>query len=161
MKPKATPFALEEFLPYRLSVLSNLVSGAIASLYRDRFGLAIPEWRCMAVLGRFAPLTAGEVAARTAMDKVQVSRAIAALKAKGLALQAIDAADRRRSKLALSAAGKRMHARIVPLARAAEARLLGEFDAHETNRLFAVLDRLDRAARALSSAKPHERHQRE
>jgi DNA-binding MarR family transcriptional regulator len=161
MKPKATPFALEEFLPYRLSVLSNIVSGAIASLYRDRFGLAIPEWRCMAVLGRFAPLTAGEVAARTAMDKVQVSRAIAALKAKGLALQAIDAADRRRSKLALSAAGKRMHARIVPLARAAEARLLGEFDADETGRLFAVLDRLDRAARELSAAEPHERHQRE
>lgn len=154
MKPKATPFALEAFLPYRLSVLSNVVSGAIASLYRVRFGLAIPEWRCMAVLGRFAPLTAGEVAARTAMDKVQVSRAIAALKAKGLALQATDADDRRRSKLALSAAGKRMHARIVPLARAAEARLLGDFDAHERDRLFAGLDRLDRAARALSSAKP-------
>lgn len=149
MKPNATPFALESFLPYRLSVLSNVVSGAIAALYRERFGLAIPEWRCMAVLGRFAPLTASEVAARTAMDKVQVSRAIAALKAKGLALQATDPGDRRRTKLALSAAGKRAHARIVPLARAAEAKLLAGFDAEERQQLAALLEKLGRAAQAL------------
>jgi len=149
MKPNATPFALERFLPYRLSVLSNVVSGAIAALYRDRFGLAIPEWRCMAVLGRFAPLTAGEVAARTAMDKVQVSRAIAALKARGLALQATDPGDRRRTKLALTAKGKRMHARIVPLAHAAEAKLLAGFDSGERLALGALLEKLGRAARTL------------
>jgi DNA-binding MarR family transcriptional regulator len=143
MKPVASPapplpFALETFVPYRLSVLSNTVSDAIAALYRDRFGLTIPEWRCLAVLFRFAPLSAGEVASRTAMDKVQVSRAVASLVAKGLALQAVDRNDRRRSKLALSAAGRRMHDAIVPLARGAEARLLDGLDGPER----AILDRL-------------------
>jgi DNA-binding MarR family transcriptional regulator len=148
MKPIASPapepdFALENFVPYRLSVLSNTVSDAIAALYRDRFGLTIPEWRCLAVLFRYAPLSAGDVAARTAMDKVQVSRAVAALVEKGLALQATDRSDRRRAKLALSAAGKRMHDEIIPLARATEARLLDGLDAAERaqlNRLFAKLE---------------------
>jgi hypothetical protein len=39
---------LDRFLPYRLSVLSNRVSDAIAKAYSDRFGLTIPEWRVMA-----------------------------------------------------------------------------------------------------------------
>lgn len=63
------PLGLDTFLPYRLSVLANTVSSAFARLYADRFDLTIPEWRVMAVLGSQAPLSAGEVAARTAMDK--------------------------------------------------------------------------------------------
>ncbi|RBD14642.1 MarR family transcriptional regulator, partial [Xanthomonas oryzae pv. oryzae] len=36
---------LEQFLPYRLSVLSNRISSNIAKVYGDRYGMAIPEWR--------------------------------------------------------------------------------------------------------------------
>jgi DNA-binding MarR family transcriptional regulator len=158
MKPNASPretpapageFALEAFLPYRLSVLSNTVSDAIARLYRDRFGLTIAEWRCMAVLGRFAPVPARDVARATAMDKVQVSRAIAALRKRGLALQATDTQDRRRSKLALSAAGRRMHDEIVPLARDAEAKLLADLPPSDRAHLGALLARLQTAAAGL------------
>ena len=74
---------LERFLPYRLSVLSNTVSKGIAALYADRFGITIPEWRALAVLGRFGPVTSAEICSRTAMDKVQVSRAIQRLTASG------------------------------------------------------------------------------
>ena len=55
---------LENFLPYRLSVLSNTVSGAIAAAYFAHFGLTIPEWRVMAVLAATPGLSAAEVAAR-------------------------------------------------------------------------------------------------
>jgi DNA-binding MarR family transcriptional regulator len=150
MKPIATPFALDRFVPYRLSVLSNTVSDAIARLYRSRFGLTIAEWRCMAVLGSFAPLSANDVAARTAMDKVQVSRAVAALLQKGFALQATDRQDRRRSKLALSASGSRVYARIVPLAQAAEAELLAALSPSERKRLSALLDKLTAHAASLA-----------
>ncbi|MBI1244444.1 MAG: MarR family transcriptional regulator [Alphaproteobacteria bacterium] len=151
MKPITTPapFALEAFLPYRLSVLSNTVSDAIAALYRSRFGLTMTEWRCIAILFRFAPVSAREVAQRGAMDKVQVSRAIATLVEKGLALQTTDRTDRRRSKLALSAAGRRLHDEILPLARGVEARLLATLDAHERASLDAALERLAAAAAAL------------
>jgi DNA-binding MarR family transcriptional regulator len=70
---------LERFLPYRLSVLSNRLSNAIARSYEQRFQLSVTEWRVIAVLGRFPGLSANEVAERTAMDKVAVSRAVARL----------------------------------------------------------------------------------
>jgi hypothetical protein len=50
---------LERFLPYRLSVLTNVVSGAIASVYQQRFGLTIPEWR-VTVLARHQGLSAAQ-----------------------------------------------------------------------------------------------------
>ena len=70
---------LEEFLPYRLSVLTNTVSRAIAHLYSERFSLTVPEWRVIAVLGGSPGLSAAQVAERTAMDKVAVSRAVNSL----------------------------------------------------------------------------------
>ena len=52
---------------------------AIAAAYFAHFGLTIPEWRVMAVLAANPGLSAAEVTARTAMDKVAVSRAVATL----------------------------------------------------------------------------------
>lgn len=58
--PQASPsLDLEHFLPYRLSVLSNRVSAAIAQAYSERFGLGITQWRVMAVVGRYPDLSAG------------------------------------------------------------------------------------------------------
>ena len=48
---------LTEFLPYQLSITSNAVSDLIARSYRARFGLKIPEWRVMAVLGENPSMT--------------------------------------------------------------------------------------------------------
>ena len=44
-------FNLETFLPYRLSVTTNRVSRAFAAQYEQEFGISIPEWRAIAVLG--------------------------------------------------------------------------------------------------------------
>ena len=52
---------LEKFLPYRLSVLAQLVSESLHDLYAQPFGLSVTQWRVMAALGRFAPLTAAEI----------------------------------------------------------------------------------------------------
>ena len=71
-----TDLKLEEFLPYRLAVLSNTVSTTVARAYDKRFKVSIPEWRVIAILGRFPGLSAVEVAERTMMDKVAVSRAV-------------------------------------------------------------------------------------
>jgi DNA-binding MarR family transcriptional regulator len=142
-------FALERFLPYRLSVLMNTVSRAFARRYGERFGLSIPEWRVMAVLGRFAPLSANEVAERTAMDKVRVSRAVAKLMKTGLVDRATDSGDRRRSALKLSRAGKRMHEAIIPMARQIEAALLARLSPEERAALDAIVSKLMERAAAL------------
>ncbi len=133
---------LERFLPYRLSVLSNLVSQAIASDYERRFQVSITQWRVMAVLGRFDGVSAREVAARTAMDKVAVSRAVAGLVAAGRVRRGTADHDKRQSVLRLTAAGRRVYEQIVPLALEHERRLLARLDAEEQRWLTRLLDRL-------------------
>ncbi|MDJ0949703.1 MAG: MarR family winged helix-turn-helix transcriptional regulator [Alphaproteobacteria bacterium] len=141
--------ALDAFLPYRLSVLANTVSRAMARLYAERFDLTIPEWRVMAVLGAYAPLSASQVVARTAMDKVQVSRAVARLLETGRLDRQRDPADGRRSLLRLSGAGRQVYRQIVPLAQAVEARLLAPLDAAERAQLDRLLEKLQARAAEL------------
>ena len=95
-------FELDGFLPYRLSRLTNTVSEGIARRYRQRYDIGVPEWRVIAVLGSFPGLAASEVAERTAMDKVTVSRAVHRLRDSGLLERRPDADDRRRQRLQLT-----------------------------------------------------------
>ncbi|SDD84598.1 MarR family winged helix-turn-helix transcriptional regulator [Belnapia rosea] len=140
----AAEFALEEFLPYRLSVAANRTSRLFARRYSEEFGLSIPEWRVLAVVGRFGGLSASEVVERTAMDKVKVSRAVRALLGRGLLVRQEDAADRRVQRLAMTEEGRRIHTRILPLARALEAELLAGIGPEDRAALHRLLDALDR-----------------
>ncbi|MBF6024966.1 MarR family winged helix-turn-helix transcriptional regulator [Lysobacter niastensis] len=143
LRPGHAELDLEHFLPYRLSVLSNRVSGMIARIYTERFALSITEWRVMAVLGRYPDLSANEVSLRTAMDKVAVSRAVARLLDAGRLQREIHGDDRRRSVLRLSEGGYRIYDEVAPLALALERRLLDGIDENERALLFRLLDRLD------------------
>lgn len=129
---------LENFLPYRLSVLSNTVSGAIAAAYFAHFGLSIPEWRVMAVLAANPGLSAAEVTARTAMDKVAVSRAVGSLLDAGRLRRTMAKADRRRTHLELTPAGVRVYAQVVPMALNYERHLIAPLSAKDR----ATLDRI-------------------
>ena len=140
---------LEAFLPYRLSILSNTVSSRIAKSYAERFSLTVPEWRVMAVLGRFPGLTAGEVTERTAMDKVQVSRAVARLlRTKRIERRVVDG-DRRARHLFLTAEGRAVYSEIVPLALDYERRLAVSLSAAERGQLEKLLSKLAAAAGTL------------
>ena len=119
---------LESFLPYRLSVLSNTVSSAIAGAYRERFGLSIPEWRVLCVLAMTPDLSAIEVAQRTAMDKVGVSRAVASLLKLRRIERRVAKSDRRRSVLRLSKAGESVYEHVAPFALAYERNLIAPLD---------------------------------
>jgi DNA-binding MarR family transcriptional regulator len=133
------PLLLARFLPYRLSVLANLASTTLAGHYSLRFGLSIPEWRVIAVLANEPGLSAAEVVERTAMDKVAVSRAVAALRRAGRIERAVDARDRRRSRLKLSATGRSVYAEVVPFARRFERRLLAALSPADRDALDRIL----------------------
>ena len=151
-KRKPTPaelLVLEDFLPYRLSILSNRVSRAIAARYAKAFDLTIPEWRIIAVLGRRPGLTAKEVAEATEMDKVAVSRAVRKLIESRRVVARADREDARRQILSLTSQGESVHARIAPIALANEQKLLSALNNDERKQLDTLLDRLLSAAREL------------
>lgn len=133
---------LEDFLPYRLAILSHSVSHSIASIYEKRFGVSIPEWRVIAIVGRFPDLSAVEVAERTVMDKVAVSRAVTKLIKSGVIDRQFADADRRRSILNLSEKGRGVHDEIAPLALKMEADLLEGLTDEEAEVLGRVIDKL-------------------
>jgi len=152
MARSSTVLALEEFVPYRLSVLTNRASRAIAALYERRFDLKLPEWRVMAVLGRSPGLTASEVVDRTAMDKVAISRAVARLTQMGRLEAKADRADARRQMLFLSSKGTQIYREIVPLAKKVEAKLLADLSAADLAQLDRLLTVLTEAAGTLPEA---------
>ena len=133
---------LEDFLPYRLSVLSNTISSAIAGAYASRFGLTVAEWRIIAVLGRFPGLSAREVAEKTAMDKVAVSRAVSRLRGAGYVDHKLASEDRRRSVLELSDLGRDLLGQVAPLAMAYEAQLLDGLSGEDRQQLQRALSNL-------------------
>jgi DNA-binding MarR family transcriptional regulator len=136
--PNKPQLDLDRFMPYRLSVLTNRISSAIARHYSERLNLSIPEWRVIAVLGQNPGLSAREVAERTAMDKVQVSRAVASLLAAKRLTREAHVSDGRVAHLSLSAKGRAIYEEVVPLALGLEKRLLSVLTAKER----AMLDRL-------------------
>ncbi len=133
---------LADFLPYRLSVLSNRISRSIADGYEERFQLTLPEWRVMAVLGEEPDLSAGQVADRTAMDKVAVSRAVSKLLEAGRIERHFANEDRRRSVLALSEDGNKIYHEVIPIALGYEAKLFEKFSETEKRQLDELLLKL-------------------
>jgi DNA-binding MarR family transcriptional regulator len=142
---------LEEFLPYKLAILSHTVSSLVARVYDKSFGLTIPEWRVIAIVGRFPGLSAVEVAERTMMDKVAVSRAVTKLIKRGRIEREFADADRRRSILNLSEEGRQVHDEVAPLALKMEDDLLHGLTEDEVATLNTVIERLLARARFISA----------
>lgn len=142
------PLELEHFLPYRLSILSNTISQGIADDYQKRYDLSMTEWRVMAVLARYEGLSARQVADRTAMDKVAVSRALARLVEAGRVSRHMDDNDKRRSVLDLTEEGWAIHEVVAPMARAREQEVLQKLSEEERHWLGRILDKLQDHATA-------------
>jgi len=146
----AASLVLDDFIPYRLSVTSNLVSDVIARAYEALFGLTIPEWRLVAVIAEAGPISQQAIGARTLMDKVTVSRAAIALVDRELLARRGNPGDRRSHLLELTEAGRDLYAAVAPKALDLEARLFAQFDPGEVAQFMAMLRRIEGVALAVT-----------
>lgn len=134
---------LQQFLPYQLFVLASRISHALAKHYEQQFEITRPEWRIIAVLGESPDLSAAEVAERTAMDKVAVSRAVTKLLKNEILQRNFSSDDRRRSELKLSDNGRKIYQKIVPIALAYEQKVLEQLNKNEVKLLHDLIEKLD------------------
>jgi DNA-binding MarR family transcriptional regulator len=144
MKSKAPVIPLEHWIGYRFSRIAARVGNYVAQMYVTRHDLTIPAWRCLAVIARYQPLTAKELATLTSTDAFKVTRAIELLVRRKLIRRDVDKEDRRRASLSLTAEGRTVYKDIEKFTMRLEQELTAEFDQAETAMLRQILDKLDR-----------------
>ncbi len=133
---------LEDFIPYKLSVVANRVSQSVGRLFETQFNIQIPEWRILMALYAYGDLVFNEVVDRTSMDKARVSRAQRRLVDLGMISTADDPTDGRKLILSLTRKGLKMCAEILPAAAERETWFLAVLDTHEHKALDVILDKL-------------------
>ncbi|NKE48453.1 MarR family transcriptional regulator [Roseomonas frigidaquae] len=121
LPPGPEPATIRDLLSYRIHRLANALSRGAARRYRLEFGVSLMEWRILALLGGFAPLTLRDLARESGLDKAQASRAVKALVARGLVERATGTQDAREVALRLSAEGARLQDGLMQAARARDA----------------------------------------
>ncbi|MEO9601400.1 MarR family winged helix-turn-helix transcriptional regulator [Parasphingorhabdus sp.] len=139
-------FKLDDYLPYQLSTTSNAVSDVIAGEYKSLFGLKIPEWRVMSVLGTRGASTQRQLVEATLMDKVTVNRAVKTLVDRALLDRSPNTADGRSHHLLLSATGRDLYEQIMPAATAMEKKIMSVLSASEKAELSAMLAKIKESA---------------
>lgn len=142
-KLQASHLSLQDFVPFRLNRLATAVSEHLSEIYRDHFGLEVPEWRVLVTLGERQSATAQQIGASTRMHKTRVSRAVASLLKRQLIERESNSNDAREFSLHLSKGGTRLYASLVPLALERERLLLSCLDSAQRRNLMEVLSRFE------------------
>lgn len=124
MSKRLPDFDLEQYLPYRLSVLSGLVSNQLAGHYKSAFGISVPEWRVLLHVGYSDSPSIRDIERRVFLEKSKVSRAATRLEAKGYITKQTDEGDRRLLKLAITEKGADLLEQLIPIATAFQDRLM-------------------------------------
>ncbi|MGE5641149.1 MAG: MarR family winged helix-turn-helix transcriptional regulator [Clostridia bacterium] len=78
------------------------------------YGLRVPEWRALAALYARERCTMSELAELATIDRTTLTRTIDRMEEAGWLSRLADTADMRVTRLALSAAGRRMFERVWP-----------------------------------------------
>jgi DNA-binding MarR family transcriptional regulator len=133
---------IDSSLFFKLVRVVNLTARPFVETLARQHQISLNEWRAMVVLASHPGVAAREVAEYTGLDKMSVSRAIAALERHGRISKEADPADARRTRLQLNTAGKRLFQTIGASAAAREAQLFSAVSAADRALLDATMDRL-------------------
>jgi DNA-binding MarR family transcriptional regulator len=144
MNAHADPAPLDQWLTYRFGLVTSRVGRLMATMVRERHGLKLWEWRALAVVGNFEPLSAKDLAARTSTDPILVARAIGSLTGKGLITRQADPQDRRRAVLRLTDDGRRIYAQVGRASQRVEQTLTATLTDSERAVLDKALGKIDR-----------------
>jgi DNA-binding MarR family transcriptional regulator len=147
----ASTFDLNEFLPYRMLVVTNKVTQVFAVRYKQEFGITVPESRVINVLGRNSPLSSWEICEQTTMNKTRVSVAITNLVNTGIVAKEIHPVDQRQLNVTLTKKGEALRKKMVVIALEMERQIIVECGATGRRALMDLLSRIERDAERISS----------
>jgi len=109
----ATAFDLDRHVFFWLTQVIGARDRELAQGLRE-FGLRVPEWRALAALYARQRSTMSELADLATIDRTTLTRTIDRMEEAGWLTRLADADDMRVTRLALTAAGRKMFDRIWP-----------------------------------------------
>ena len=143
---------LEQFLTYRLHVLNKLSERGISERYMAKLDVTLPEARVIASVGSFGPFSIMDLARHANLDKRQASRAAEALIRQGLVQREASADDGRVVLVSLTAEGRALYRKVMPIARKWNTDLFDCLDDREKVALSEALDKVIETAIARNAA---------
>lgn len=131
------------FIPFRLNRLAYEVSSDLASVYSERFGIDIVEWRILVTLAFSEPCTAQSIVISTRTHKSRISRGVKRLVDAKLVKGKPDHEDARAVELVRTAKGRALYEKMVPLVLEKEKALLGCLTPKERRQFESALSKLE------------------
>lgn len=134
---------LEKWLPYRFGLISARIGAFAAPMFKTRYDLPQAAGRMLAVIARYQPLSATELAQHTSADAFKTARTLDLLLKRGLIRREVDSTDRRKARLQLSPKGRSVYRDYEKFARRVEHLWLSVLSETELEVLYTVLDKVD------------------
>jgi len=146
----------DEFLTFRLSVLSAAFDRKAARVLSERFGVTLAERRVLGAVVSHDRVRFSELVKYLTIDGAQISRAASALIERGLIRRSPDPLDGRSWILSPTARGRLLDQKIVNGGRENQRAILSNLTSEERITFYQatakLLDWLDRGAPTLSNA---------
>lgn len=146
-----SPVLTPEMVGFRLLKLTNLLSRPFFGRFAKQHALTLTEWRTMVVLANRPGSAAQDVSAATGLHAMNISRALAGLRAAGRVEEARDPENHRRTLLWLTKDGERTFQEIAPHSEQQARMLLDVLSPAELATLSRLVDKLTARAEDIAA----------
>ena len=132
--------SVDVFITTLMSQVGNALRRKITIPYADQFELTVSEWRLLALIAHAGRVAFSELVVQSTSDKALVSRTLKLLEKRELVvLDAQGNTPRKKLYCEITQKGQALHAQVMPLAQAAQARALRQLSVAERDALFRAL----------------------
>lgn len=140
-----TGLLFEQFPTYRILSLTSRLNRQAVQILDQACGLRLPEWRCMAMIGRHEQLNLFNISDIAGMDRAQVTRSIQGLVEKDYVLTERDSIDRRIVSAKLTKSGQRVYEKTFPIMEQRQLQLLSSLSPGDRDAFYRIMDNLNDA----------------
>ena len=135
-----TQLTIDQFITYRILALTSSLNRQAIQILDAACGLRLPEWRCMAIIGRSGELSLHSVSDVIGMDPGLVSRSIKSLVKQGLVITERDGNDGRVVRARLTDEGSKMFENTFPVMQRRQQRLLQSLSPEDREAFYRIMD---------------------
>jgi DNA-binding MarR family transcriptional regulator len=148
LKRDTNGLTLDDYVTFKFAILAQMFGRDASRIFSAKWGLSVPQYRIMTVLGKLPGMSLRELTDQTQMDKGQLSRVVTQMETDGLIARESDKTDGRRLVLTLTPAGARLFRQTIDTSESRQRAILSVLTPRELDELNASLAKLTTHMRA-------------